>query len=58
MVTPDPTRRRFCFGLAGLAGLTATRLRAEDIVELEWRDLIPPGETSLPPELQGLIPHD
>lgn len=58
MVTPDPARRRFCFGLAGLAGLTATGLRAEDIVELEWRHLISPGETSLPPELQGLIPHD
>ncbi|MCB1356218.1 MAG: DUF3299 domain-containing protein [Maritimibacter sp.] len=58
MVSPDPVRRRFYFGLAGLAGLTATGLRAEDIVELEWRDLVPPGETSLPPELQGLIPHD
>ena len=31
MVSPDPVRRRFYFGLAGLAGLTATGLRAEDI---------------------------
>ncbi len=58
MVRPDHVRRRFCYGLAGLAGLTATSLRAEDVVSLEWRDSIPQGETSFPLELQGLIPHD
>ena len=69
MANTDLIRRRFYFGLAGLAGLTATGLaglagltatgpREEDVVDLEWRDLIPPGETWLPPELQGLIPHD
>ncbi len=58
MVGPDPLRRRFCFGLAGLAGLTATGLRAEEIVDLSWRDLVPQGQMSLPAELQGLMPHD
>lgn len=58
MVSPDHVRRRFCFGLEGLAGLTATGLRAEDVIDLEWRDLVPRDETSLTPDLQGLIPHD
>lgn len=58
MVTPDHVRRLFCFGLAGLASLAATHLRAEDVVELEWRDLIPQGQNSLPPQLKGLLPHD
>ena len=58
MVGTDRIRRRFCLGLAGAAGLTATGLRAEDVVDLEWRDLVPQGEAPLPPALQGVIPHD
>ncbi|WP_226778906.1 DUF3299 domain-containing protein [Oceaniglobus trochenteri] len=37
--------------------LTATGLWAEDVVELDWPDLVPEGVTSLPPELQGLVAH-
>ncbi|OIQ33469.1 MAG: hypothetical protein BM562_00015 [Alphaproteobacteria bacterium MedPE-SWcel] len=59
MVKPDPVRRRVCFGLAGLAGLMATQSRAaEDVVDLEWRDLIPPGAASRHTEFQRLLPHD
>ncbi|MBV0913852.1 DUF3299 domain-containing protein [Anianabacter salinae] len=58
MVGTGRTRRGVCLGLAGLAGLAASGLRAEDIVDLEWRDLLPEGQSSLPPQLQGLVPHD
>ena len=58
MVSFCLTRRAVCLGLTGLAGLTATGLRAEEIVDLEWLDLIPAGEDVLPAELQGVFPHD
>ncbi|MHA3916586.1 DUF3299 domain-containing protein [Halovulum sp. GXIMD14793] len=51
-----PTRR--ALGLAAMAGLLATRLRAEEIIDLEWSDLVPKGEFTLPPELQGVVQHD
>ncbi|TCS66582.1 DUF3299 domain-containing protein [Primorskyibacter sedentarius] len=54
----DNTRRNLCFGLAGLVGLSATGLRAEEIVDLEWRDLVPKDEPHVPPVIQGLLPHD
>lgn len=53
-----PDRRTFLLLLAGIASVDAADLRAENVVELEWGDLIPEGQTSLPPELQGLIVHD
>lgn len=58
MVKPDHTRRQVCLALAGLGALPATALRAEEIFDLQWADLIPPGQSSLPPQLQGVIPHD
>lgn len=58
MVNLSISRRNVCFGLAGLGTLMATGLRAEEIVDLEWSDLIPQGQQSLPPELQSLLPHD
>ena len=46
-----------------LAGLAATMLvpqiaKAEDVVDLNWSDLLPEGETAIPNVLQGLIDHD
>lgn len=58
MVSMFLTRRELCLGLAGLGSLVATGLCAEEIVDLKWSDLIPPGQQFLPPELQGLVPHD
>lgn len=58
MVNATHTRRAFCLGTLGLAGLAATGLRAEDIVDLEWTDLVPKGEKLLPPGLQALVEHD
>ncbi|MBS1302896.1 DUF3299 domain-containing protein [Loktanella sp. SALINAS62] len=58
MVTLPITRRGLCLGLAGLAGLRATGLRADDIVDLQWRDLVPENQDYIPPALQGFGPHD
>lgn len=55
MVIARYSRRSVCLGALGLA---ATELRAEDVVDLQWPDLMPRGETAPPPGLQDLIPHD
>ena len=31
---------------------------AEDVIDLEWEDLLPVGETTMPRALRGLIEHD
>ncbi|MEO9457548.1 MAG: DUF3299 domain-containing protein [Lentilitoribacter sp.] len=31
--------------------------RAEEFIDLEWTDLVPTGESIIPPVLQGLIDH-
>ncbi|QHQ35801.1 DUF3299 domain-containing protein [Algicella marina] len=58
MVKFELTRRDCCIGLAGLASLTATGLRAEEIIDLEWSDLVPEGNMTPMPELQAILPHD
>lgn len=58
MVITTPGRRRFCIGAFSAICIGATTARAEEIIRLEWRDLIPPGSVFLPPELQGLVTHD
>ncbi|MDF0596521.1 DUF3299 domain-containing protein [Psychromarinibacter halotolerans] len=50
------SRRAMLAGLAA-AGLLPAPLRAEDVVELEWRDLLPEGEPALPEELAGVVDH-
>lgn len=57
MVKGLTNRRRVLAGLGVVACLPRTAL-AEEIVELEWRDLIPEAETAIPPSMQGLLPHD
>ncbi len=47
-----------CAALAGFAALGPGRALASDVIDLEWSDLIPEGETWIPPEIQGLLPHD
>ena len=46
-----------------LAGISACALMprgvlAREYIELNWSDLVPEGETIMPPMLQGLIDHD
>ncbi|MFD3191939.1 DUF3299 domain-containing protein [Sedimentitalea sp. HM32M-2] len=52
------SRRGLCLGIGALACLPGPARPADDPVDLEWTDLLPTGETSLPPELQGLVQHD
>ncbi|QPM92490.1 DUF3299 domain-containing protein [Pseudooceanicola algae] len=58
MVAMDPARRNLCLGLAGLFALTASGLRAEEVFDLEWRDLVPPDQPYVPPVIQNIAPHD
>ena len=46
--------------LAALGALFASPqfLRAETYIDLEWADLLPTGETAIPPMLQGLVDHN
>ncbi len=57
MVVLRPNRRSLVIGMTVLAGLPSNVL-AGDIINLEWRDLVPEGETPLPPSVQGLFGHD
>ena len=51
------TRRTAMMVLAGAACLPHAA-HADDVIDLEWDDLLPEGQTVLPPELQNLIDHD
>jgi hypothetical protein len=45
--------------LAALALGTVPRSAAAGaVIDLEWEDLLPEGQTSIPSSLQGVIPHD
>jgi hypothetical protein len=57
MVSPFLNRRALIAGL-GAIGLTPQMAWAEDYIDLEWKDLMPEGQTSVPPMLQGLIEHE
>ncbi|NIZ11117.1 DUF3299 domain-containing protein [Pseudooceanicola sp. HF7] len=57
-MTASLKRRAFCAGTALLAALPASVLRAESTTVLTWKDLLPEGETTLPPSLQGMVQHD
>ncbi|MDB2369017.1 DUF3299 domain-containing protein [Octadecabacter sp.] len=46
-------RRHLLAGLAAL-GLVPHGARAEDIIDLSWKDLVPDGQVAIPPMLQGL----
>ena len=56
MVTA-PTRRAALTIMAGMTLMPAAAL-ASEVVELEWDDLLPKGETAVQRALQGLIDHD
>jgi hypothetical protein len=57
VVNHSLNRRRLITSLAAFS-LAPQLARAEDYIDLEWTDLIPVGQTVLPPMLQGLIDHN
>lgn len=56
MAVKGPTRRALFLSIAafGIAG----QALADTVIALEWRDLLPKDDTSLPGNLQGILPHD
>ena len=52
----DLSRRHCLAGLASLAAWPGAG-RAEEVIDLDWEDLLPEGQTTLPPALQHLLPH-
>ena len=57
MVKRRISRRFLVAGLTALLGAAGT-LRAEEVIDLEWQDLLPEGTTTIPPVLRGILPHD
>jgi hypothetical protein len=57
MVKQRIDRRKFVAGIGALS-LAPQIARAEDFIDLEWTDLVPAGQSIIPPVLQGLIDHD
>ena len=56
MVT-DPNRRLILAGLAATA-TWPLQARAEDYIDLDWDDLLPKQDNTIPKALRGLLPHD
>ena len=50
-------RRRLLASLAALAAYPAG-VRADEVIDLDWEDLLPEGETTLPLSLRGVLEHD
>lgn len=55
-----PDRRLFLTALAATLGLPAAATAKEEFVDLNWRDLIPPGKENIVQRFQGMgiLPHD
>ena len=51
------SRRRILASLAALAACPGV-LRAEEVIDLDWEDLLPQGQATFPPALRGVLPHD
>lgn len=50
-------RRKFVLGMLCTPFL-ARRGLADEVIDLNWGDLLPEGSAALPPALQGLIQHE
>jgi hypothetical protein len=57
MVISRINRRKLLASMAAL-GLTPQLAWAEAYIDLDWKDLVPEGQATIPPALQGLIEHD
>ena len=53
----DPFRRKLMIALSILPFIGKQAL-AEEIVDLDWSDLLPEDETAIPNTLRGLVEHD
>jgi len=56
-MTADVTRRLALALMAG-AGLAPGSALADEVIDLEWEDLLPEGTETIPSALRGLIDHD
>lgn len=50
--------RRNLLASLGLFGTIPHLVWAEDYIDIDWKDLVPEGQSVIPPMLQGLIDHD
>ncbi len=50
--------RRETLAMLAAASLLPRAASAEDVIDLQWNDLLPEGETAIPPALRALIDHD
>ncbi|MGB7240799.1 MAG: DUF3299 domain-containing protein [Sulfitobacter sp.] len=57
MVNRNLQRRALLAGLAASA-LVPSVARAEDYIDLDWEDLLPEGQSTIPNALRGFLPHD
>lgn len=53
----EVSRRHILVSLTALVAFPGG-LRAEDVIDLEWKDLLPQGQTTIPPSLRSILPHD
>ena len=51
------SRRHVLASLAAIGALPAA-LRAEEVIDLAWDDLLPEGQSTIAPTLRGLLTHD
>ena len=52
-----PLTRRGALALLAGTVMVPQAAWAEEVIDLEWDDLLPEGETALPPSILGLIDH-
>lgn len=57
MVVHIPNRRAVLAAFAASI-LVPGIVRAEDVIDLDWKDLLPENETAIPDVLRGLIEHE
>lgn len=57
MVDLRANRRMVLAGLGAFA-LAPSAAHADDVIALQWSDLIPEGQIAIPPSVRGLFDHD
>ena len=58
MVMPRALSRRQVLASLGALGVAPHLAWGEDVIDLQWKDLLPKDEVVVPRALQGLIDHD
>jgi len=57
MVNMPMSRRHVLASLAAFAACSG-HVKAEEFIDLEWEDLLPQDQATLPPALRGVLSHD